>query len=48
MKEMLLRALDRAEAVRPGGRGESVEVAEAHAPDYWRSRRLTSLSDAAP
>jgi 3-hydroxyacyl-CoA dehydrogenase len=28
-KEMLLRAVDAAEAVRPGGRGESVEVMEA-------------------
>ena len=28
-KEMLLRALDGAEAVRPGGRGESVEMMEA-------------------
>ncbi len=29
LKEMLLRAVDSAEAVRPGGRGESVEVMEA-------------------
>jgi len=28
-KEMLLRAIDRAESVRPGGRGESVEILEA-------------------
>jgi 3-hydroxyacyl-CoA dehydrogenase len=28
-KEMLLRALDRAAAIRPGGRGESVELMEA-------------------
>src|SRR5579862_3203804 len=28
-KEMLLRAVDRAESVRPGGRGESVELMEA-------------------
>jgi 3-hydroxyacyl-CoA dehydrogenase len=28
-KEMLLRAIDSAEAVRPGGRGESVELVEA-------------------
>ena len=28
-KEMLLRALDSAQAVRPGGRGESVELVEA-------------------
>src|SRR5437660_9185899 len=28
-KEMLLRAVDSAEAVRPGGRGESVETMEA-------------------
>jgi 3-hydroxyacyl-CoA dehydrogenase len=28
-KEMLLRALDSAESVRPGGRGESVELVEA-------------------
>jgi len=28
-KEMLLRAIDRAESVRPGGRGESVELMEA-------------------
>jgi len=28
-KEMLLRAIDSAEAVRPGGRGESVEMVEA-------------------
>ena len=28
-KEMVLRALDSAEAVRPGGRGESVELMEA-------------------
>jgi 3-hydroxyacyl-CoA dehydrogenase len=28
-KEMLLRAIDSAEAVRPGGRGESVELLEA-------------------
>jgi 3-hydroxyacyl-CoA dehydrogenase len=28
-KEMLLRAVDTAEAVRPGGRGESVEMMEA-------------------
>jgi len=28
-KEMLLRAIDSAEAVRPGGRGESVEIVEA-------------------
>jgi 3-hydroxyacyl-CoA dehydrogenase len=28
-KEMLLRAIDSAQAVRPGGRGESVEVLEA-------------------
>ncbi|MBV8051894.1 MAG: enoyl-CoA hydratase/isomerase family protein, partial [Acidobacteriaceae bacterium] len=28
-KEMLLRAIDRAESVRPGGRGESVEIMEA-------------------
>src|SRR2546423_14635465 len=28
-KEMLLRAVDAAEAVRPGGRGESVEFMEA-------------------
>lgn len=28
-KEMLLRAIDSAEAVRPGGRGESVELMEA-------------------
>jgi 3-hydroxyacyl-CoA dehydrogenase len=28
-KEMLLRALDRAESIRPGGRGESVELMEA-------------------
>jgi 3-hydroxyacyl-CoA dehydrogenase len=29
LKEMLLRAMDRAEAVNPGGRGQSVEVVEA-------------------
>jgi 3-hydroxyacyl-CoA dehydrogenase len=28
-KEMLLRALDRANSIRPGGRGESVELVEA-------------------
>src|SRR5438309_10089106 len=28
-KEMLLRAVDTAAAIRPGGRGESVEVMEA-------------------
>ena len=28
-KEMMLRAIDSAEAVRPGGRGESVEMVEA-------------------
>jgi 3-hydroxyacyl-CoA dehydrogenase len=28
-KEMLLRAIDRAESIRPGGRGESVELTEA-------------------
>jgi len=28
-KEMLLRALDSAESIRPGGRGESVELTEA-------------------
>jgi 3-hydroxyacyl-CoA dehydrogenase len=29
LKEMLLRAIDSTEAIRPGGRGESVEFAEA-------------------
>jgi 3-hydroxyacyl-CoA dehydrogenase len=29
LKEMLLRAIDSAESVRPGGRGESVELVEA-------------------
>jgi 3-hydroxyacyl-CoA dehydrogenase len=28
-KEMLLRAVDRAESIRPGGRGESIELMEA-------------------
>ena len=28
-KEMLLRAVDSAESIRPGGRGESVELMEA-------------------